>query len=195
MKQETLNQIKKEISKVYDIYSKLVIKWNGNLAHGNSATHPITIIIDVILQNMSFNGNNCHNYDLKEDIKDLYNDLRLLKELNEYNNKGYMTHFPYIECESIIDGFVFSEDEDNFHITEIPLYIPSYMTSLKTDFKTLEIPIGTKLEFVKYGDENEVYSTDPIHANCYSGKTDSFSFDSKFLYTDPCDGHSFYDKK
>lgn len=111
MKQETLKQIKQELSKVAKIYQKLVINWNGELKHGDNATYPITIIVDVLLHNMAFDGSDCHGYNSSKAISDLYSNLEMLKELNEYTDKCYMTHFAFTEARDIIDGLVMSEDE------------------------------------------------------------------------------------
>ena len=83
------------------------------------------------------------------------------------------------------------------HITQIPLYIRGYNTNQpKSDkFEMVELPIGTEVEFIKHGDENKTYSSDPVYANCYSGETDEFSFDRKWLFKDPNDMWSFYDIK
>lgn len=115
MKQETLLRIKQEITKLYRMYVILTANWNGN-----NATYPITIIVEVLLQNMAFDGSNCKDYSLQNAIDELYSKFDVLKELNEYNNKGYMTHFPFRECEAIIDGYVMSE-EDFFTEFDIPL--------------------------------------------------------------------------
>jgi len=120
MKQETLIQIKQQINKLYNMYVILTANWNGKLLHGNDATYPITIIVEVLLQNMAFDGSNCKDYSLQGAIDELYSKFNVLKELNEYNNKGYMTHFPFMECEAIIDGCVMSE-EDFFTELDIPL--------------------------------------------------------------------------
>ena len=66
---------------------------------------------------------------------------------------------------------------------------------LKEGIEFLEIPTGTELTFIKFGDESKVYSSDPVYANCYSASTDNFSFESKFLYTDPDSIWSFYNIK
>lgn len=82
------------------------------------------------------------------------------------------------------------------HITETPLYIREWeTTSLNKTSNFIEIPIGTELEFVKYGDENQIYSSDPVYANCYYCKTKDFEVKSKFLYTDKNNIWSFYNKK
>ena len=83
----------------------------------------------------------------------------------------------------------------NTHTTTIPLYIRAHKTSLEKGFNIVEIPIGTELEFVKYGDEDSTYSSDPVHANCYSGATKEFTFDCKFLFTDSNNIWSFYKVK
>ena len=81
------------------------------------------------------------------------------------------------------------------HITTSPLYIASYNTSIDKGWDFIEIPIGTELTFDKYGDESKVYSSDPVYANCYSGIADFFSFNCKWLYTDPKEIWSFYNIK
>jgi len=82
------------------------------------------------------------------------------------------------------------------HVTQIPLYIRGYDTNnTKLGSSFIEIPIGTELEFIKFGDESDVYSSDPIHAHCYSGEFNGISFSSKFLYTDSSNIYSFYNIK
>lgn len=72
-------------------------------------------------------------------------------------------------------------------VTTKPLYIRKYMTSLGSGsgVEFVEVPVGTEIEFIGYGDESSTYSSDPVHANCYSGKCRDFSFTCKFLYKDP----------
>lgn len=128
----------------------------------------------------------------------------MLEELNDYNDKCYMTHFAYRECQAIIDGNVISEDEEvilgnNEHITEIPLYIFNCKLSSFNNTKhydIIEIPIGTKLKFVKYGDESNTYSSDPVYANCYSCDVEGLTFKCAWLFTDKAMASiSFYTKK
>lgn len=64
---------------------------------------------------------NCKDYSLQDAIDELYSKFNVLKELNEYNNKGYMTHFPFMECETIINGYVMSEEETFIQELDIPL--------------------------------------------------------------------------
>jgi hypothetical protein len=78
------------------------------------------------------------------------------------------------------------------HITTIPLYIRGEHTNIDTkDF--FELPIGTEVEFIKYGDESQTYSSDPVHANCYS--VGEFGVKSKYLYTNKSSIWSFYNIK
>ena len=81
------------------------------------------------------------------------------------------------------------------HITQIPLYIRGYNTNQpKSDkFEMVELPIGTEVEFIKHGDEDKRFSSDPVYANCYSVK--EFDVKSKFLYTDKNNIWSFYKQK
>lgn len=123
MQKNTLKELKKELVNLYRIYKKLVINWNGSLIHGNNSTYPITIIVEVLLNNLCFDSSDSFNYNLDTSISKLYSDLEMLKELNDYNNKGYMTHFPYTECKSIIDGYVMSEDESNLDLKDESNYM------------------------------------------------------------------------
>ena len=111
MKQETLKQIKQELFKVAKIYQKLVTNWNGELKHGDNATYPITIIVEVLLHNMAHDGSDCVGYNASKEEVELYSNLEMIRELNEYNDKCYMTHFAFTEARDIIDGLVMSEDE------------------------------------------------------------------------------------
>ena len=192
MKQETLKQIKQELFKVSELYQKLVTNWNGDLKHGNDATYPITIIVEVLLHNMAHDGSDCVGYNASKEEVELYSNLEMIKELNEYTDKCYMIHFAFTEARNIINGLTMLEDEEilrkNEHITDTILYIQKYNTSLPykdNPYDIVEIPIGTKLKFIKYGDESNTYSSDPVHANCYSFQTDQFSVNCKWLYTDP----------
>jgi uncharacterized membrane protein YqjE len=63
---------------------------------------------------------NCKDYSLQDAIDELYSKFNVLKELNEYNNKGYMTHFPFMECETIINGYVMSVEEIRVQILVAP---------------------------------------------------------------------------
>jgi hypothetical protein len=108
MKQNTLDQIKQGIQKVYLIYSKLAKEWNKS-ENGCDANFPITVIVEVLLQTMAFNGKNCHGYSLEDATKELHSKMELLREIDEFSNKGYMTHFPYKECSLIVEGYSISE--------------------------------------------------------------------------------------
>ena len=82
------------------------------------------------------------------------------------------------------------------HITKVPLYIRENNTNKpNAKFDYIEIPIGTELTFIKYGDESTIYSSDPVHANCYSGEVNGFKFHSKFLYLSPNNMWEFYQIK
>lgn len=82
------------------------------------------------------------------------------------------------------------------HITTVPLYIRAWNTDTSQPSKNwIEIPIGTELTFIKYGDENTEYSSDPVYANCYSGTIPNGpKFHSKFLYIEP-NSWKFYQMK
>jgi len=109
MEFKTLQHIKKELSRLSSIYGVLVDQWNGKLVHGNDATYPQTVIIQVILGNMASDTSDCANYNHTEEVEKLYKSLDTLKSLDQYSNKCYMTHFPYTEADMIILGNVMSE--------------------------------------------------------------------------------------
>lgn len=79
--------------------------------------------------------------------------------------------------------------------TKQKLYIRGYNTSTHENSKSqfIEIPIGTKLNCVGFGDECKTYSSDPVKANLYS--CNDFGIENKFLYTNPESIWSFYDEK
>jgi hypothetical protein len=79
------------------------------------------------------------------------------------------------------------------HFTAIPLYIRGCNTSQSKSPDFIELPIGTEVEFIKYGDESQTYSSDPVHANCYS--VEEFGIKAKFLFTDKNSIWSFYNVK
>lgn len=81
-------------------------------------------------------------------------------------------------------------------ITKVDLFIPAHNTSLGEGFNKLKISKGSRVKYEGYGDESQVYSSDPVHANKYSGTTDEgYTFDSKWLYTEPDSIWSFYSVK
>jgi hypothetical protein len=86
-----------------------------------------------------------------------------------------------------------AKKESNKHKTEIPLFIRANDIGPGKGFEFVEIPIGTEVEFIKYGDECKIYSSDPVKANCYS--VESMGIDCKFLYTEKGNVWSFYNIK
>jgi hypothetical protein len=83
-----------------------------------------------------------------------------------------------------------TKDKSNKHKTLIPLFIRANNMEGGIGFEFVEIPIGTEVELIKYGDESSIYSSDPVRANCYS--VASMGIDCKFLYTEKGNIWSFY---
>lgn len=110
MKQETLLSIKKEIRKFSNLYEKLIKMWNGELPHGDNATHPETIQIGVILHNMAFNASDCMGYNHEEAVAKFEELMDVLRAINEYHGKCYMTHYAWNEVSSIYEGETMEED-------------------------------------------------------------------------------------
>ena len=110
MKQETLLSIKKEIRKFSNLYEKLIKMWNGELVHGDNATHPETIQIGVILHNMAFDASDCFGYNHEVELAKFEGLMDVLKAINDYHGKCYMTHYAWNEVCSIYEGETTGED-------------------------------------------------------------------------------------
>lgn len=110
MNPQTLSLIKKDIRKFHKLYEILIEMWNGQLAHSNNATHPETVQVGVILQNMGFNGVGTHDYSHEAKVEKLHNLHKVLTALNEYHNKNYMIHQAWMEVDCIISGHDMSEE-------------------------------------------------------------------------------------
>lgn len=114
MHPKTLLAIKTEIGKFHKLYEKLVDLWNGEAPYDNGATYPVTVLVNVIVHNMAFISTNCHGYNHKKDVEELRKNLEMLRLINEYENKCYMTHYAYNEVNNIYEGNLHMEDENHF---------------------------------------------------------------------------------
>ncbi len=112
MSPKMLKSIKDGIRKFYILYEVLVERWNDNAPHGNGATYPEVVIVSVILQNMQFDGTNCHGYSHEEAVKGIEDGLKHLEAINEYHNKCYMTHYAFNEVDTIITYAAHQEFDD-----------------------------------------------------------------------------------
>lgn len=114
MKPETLKQFKQQARKLSNLYEKLEEHWNGELKHGNNATYPVTVLVNVLLKNIAFDGSDCVGYNHEKEVKSVEKQIQILREINEYENKCYMTHYPYSEVSSLYHGLNMFEDDEQF---------------------------------------------------------------------------------
>jgi hypothetical protein len=113
MTPNTLMKTKQELAKLHRIYEILIEKWNGSTSHGRDAQYPETIIMSVLLQNMAFSGVGTEGYSHNEAVEELKQNLKVMNALNEYHNRGYMTHYVYTEASHIIVGMDMTEEIDS----------------------------------------------------------------------------------
>lgn len=109
MTPKTLKEIKQSIAKLAKVYEILVDTWNGQLEHGDKATYPVMIWVNVILHNLAFDGSKCVGYSHEKAVNDLEIHIKALKALNEYEHQCYITHFPCNEVVLIYEGETMSE--------------------------------------------------------------------------------------
>lgn len=107
---DTLSAIKQDIRKFGKLYDELTTHWNDQLDHGNAATYPETITIKVIIHNMGFDSIKAQGYNHENEVNKLYANFEMLRSINEYHNKVYMTHYAFNEADCIITGHIMSED-------------------------------------------------------------------------------------
>ena len=101
MKLETFLAIKSQSAKLLPIIRQLAIVWNGQ---------PIIPMCEVLVQNLSFNGSDCTNFDLERDaqrIKDIHKAIELLQK---QSFKNTFIDWLWLEVDSIVSGNPMSED-------------------------------------------------------------------------------------
>ena len=89
------SEVLERTRKLYKVYESLGYVWNGDIKHGQNATFPIVVTVEVLLNNMCFAPS-------FEDYERLF---KVLEQLNEYNSRGYMTHFVCTECYFLIESY------------------------------------------------------------------------------------------
>lgn len=110
MSPKTLKEFKQEIAKFSKLYDKLVTHWNGELVHGNDATFPVTIIVQVLVHNIAFDASDCAGYSHEKAVMKVVENIEMLKEINIYEDKTYMVDYAYKTISCLWDGMFFSED-------------------------------------------------------------------------------------
>lgn len=104
MSPQTLKEFKKEAARFSKLYDKLVTNWNGELLYGNDATFPVTIIVQVLVHNIAFDGSDCVDYDHEKAVMKVVENIETLKEINIYEHKLYMVHYAFDTISCLWDG-------------------------------------------------------------------------------------------
>lgn len=113
MNAKTLKEFKKRAGEFYKLYESLIALWNGDLKHGDSAIYPVTVLVGVILHNIAFDASDCSGYSHEQAVKQVRKNIKTLENINEYENKMYMTHYPWTEMDTLFSGLEMSEDYES----------------------------------------------------------------------------------
>lgn len=110
MKAKTLKEFKVKVREFEVLYDSLITLWNGKLKNGNNATYPYTVIIGVIIHNIGFDNSDCIGYSHDEEINKIEDNIKVLDQIDIYEDRQQMTHYPYDEIQSLYTGMSISED-------------------------------------------------------------------------------------
>jgi hypothetical protein len=107
-----LKELKQDIRRVSDVYDVIKEEWNKGSVNGRNTTYPIMVVVSVLLHNMAFDSSYAKDYNHEDELEDFFSKLNVLKEVNEYNNKCYITHFAYSEVAMLVQAWEHMDTEE-----------------------------------------------------------------------------------
>lgn len=108
---EALKKLKKGIRKVSNVYDAIAKEYNKGSVNGCNDIYPIMTIVGVLLHNMAFDSTDYKDYNHDSELQDFFSLLNLLEKVNEYNDKGYITHFAYSEVDMLVQAWEHMDEE------------------------------------------------------------------------------------
>lgn len=123
MKPETLQQIKKELSRLFWASRAICLidkKFSFMCGHTTAS---------VILNNISFDRTDCVGYNQEEEEKKLSESVKALKLMSEASKKDHVLSYFYHQANMIVDGNVMSEDYEEEIRDTLKDYHPEMFTS------------------------------------------------------------------
>lgn len=101
MRQETATAIHEQVAKLLPIVRQLRKVWKGQ---------PLIAMCEVLIQNLAFNGSDCVNYSLEDDVQKINDIHKALELLNENSFGDTFIAWLWLEVDCIIVGNIMSED-------------------------------------------------------------------------------------
>jgi len=109
MKNETILAIKKDISKLLDLFKEIRKPFNYQ-------EHKFTMI-EVLLNNLAFNPSNTKDYLPDKEHKSMDTIIRSLGAIYKYDSQDWMAGFIYEEAKMAFDGHSMNEEcEENYEL-------------------------------------------------------------------------------
>jgi hypothetical protein len=102
MNATTVKAIHKQTAKLLPIVEQLSLVWDS----------PIIAMCGVLVQNLAFDGSDCSNYTLENDVQKIEAIHKAIKLLKENSFRDTFIEWLWLEMDSIIVGNMMSEDYD-----------------------------------------------------------------------------------